>query len=162
MSTGYVERPGEDCDTLIYTSRVLETHMGDLTDLKNCPTLFQQFVQKHSDVRITVVDNDIHAVELQASDLPGEQRCDIRRNNMADVSYRSITLPSDIEGKIMRFMRHYGLRFGAIDMAISAQGDWVFFEVNPNGQWAWLDITAGTSIARSFASSFATNPSANA
>ncbi len=154
MSTGYVERPYEDCDTLIYTNQVAESHLKDLSDLKNCPTLFQQFIRKSSDVRITIVDNDVHAVELYAAESSGEQRCDIRRNNMEDVVYRPITLPSAIERKILQFVRHYGLRFGAIDMAVTNDGEWIFFEINPNGQWAWLDIAAGTSISDSFARSF--------
>ena len=154
MSTGYVERPDESCDTLIYTNRVQEAQLDDLTDLVNCPTLFQQFIQKKSDVRITVVDDKIHAVELLASDESGKQRCDIRRDNMVDVSYRPISLPPTIRKNIRDLMRHYKLRFGAIDMAITPNGDWIFFEINPNGQWAWLDLTAGTSIAKSFISAF--------
>ena len=51
-------------------------------------------------------------------------------------------------------MEHYELRFGAIDMVVSAAGDWYFLEINPNGQWAWLDMTAGTNIAASFLQAF--------
>lgn len=154
MSTGYVERPDEVSDTLIYTNQVLESHLVDLSSLKNCPTLFQQFIQKESDIRITVVDEEVHAVELKALDLSGKQRCDIRRNNMADVSYENITLPSSIKEKILRLMQHYKLRFGAIDMAITTDGQWIFFEINPNGQWAWLDQLADASIANSFVRAF--------
>jgi glutathione synthase/RimK-type ligase-like ATP-grasp enzyme len=154
MSTGYVERPDESCDTLVYTNRVQKNQLDDLADLVNCPTLFQQFIQKKSDVRITVVDDEIHAVELLASDEFGNQRCDIRRNNMVDVSYQAISLPPTVHQSIRDLMRHYQLRFGAIDMAITPNGEWVFFEINPNGQWAWLDLTAGTSIAESFISAF--------
>ena len=154
MSTGYIERPESSSDTLIYTNRVFESHLDDLSDLESCPTLFQQFVQKRSDIRITVIDDTVHAVELLANDASGKQRCDIRRNNMADVSYQPIRLPPEIHSKIMDLMRYYGLRFGAIDMAVSNGGDWVFFEINPNGQWAWLDLTANTSIADSFVESF--------
>jgi D-alanine-D-alanine ligase-like ATP-grasp enzyme len=154
MSTGYVERPDESCDTLIYTNRVQASQLDNLADLVNCPTFFQQFIQKKSDVRITVVDAEIHALELQASDDSGKQRCDIRRNNMVDVSYQPISLPPTVHQNIQKLMRHYKLRFGAIDMAITPNGGWVFFEINPNGQWAWLDLTAGTSIAESFARAF--------
>jgi len=100
------------------------------------------------------MDSEIHAVELLASDKPGEQRCDIRRNNMADVTYREISLPESIEDRICKLMAHYGLRFAAIDMAVSTNGEWYFFEVNPNGQWAWLDITGGMNIASSFVKAF--------
>jgi len=155
LASGYVERSANEKDSLIYTNPVSEEHLENLADLAACPTLFQQRVDKRSDVRITVVDSDIHAVELLAGDKPGEQRCDIRRNNMSDVSYRPVTLPAEVEARVRKLMAHYRLRFGAIDMALARTGEWYFFEINPNGQWAWLDMTAGTNIAASFVKTFA-------
>ena len=154
LSTGYIERTGEANDSLIYTNRLNERHLDNLDDLSLCPTFFQQFIQKHFDVRITVMDSDVHAVTLQATDRPGEQRCDIRRNNMSDVTYRVIQLPENINVRIQRLVAHYKLRFAAIDMAISTSGEWYFFEVNPNGQWAWLDMCAGMNISASFVKAF--------
>jgi glutathione synthase/RimK-type ligase-like ATP-grasp enzyme len=157
LSTAYIERTGEEKDSLIYTNLVSEHHLNNLDDLSLCPTFFQQFIQKQSDVRITVVDSDIHAVTLKATDKPGEQRCDIRRNNMSDVVYEIISLPEDIKVGIQNLMAHYSLRFAAIDMAVSTAGDWYFFEVNPNGQWAWLDMSAGMNISASLIKAFAEN-----
>lgn len=156
LARGYVERGEGEIDTLIYTNRVTPEHLAELDDLSTCPTLFQELVDKRSDVRLTVVDASIHAVEMLAEDESGSQRCDIRRNNMEDVRYRTISLPVDISSKIHRLMRHYQLRFAAIDMVVSKAGDWVFLEVNPNGQWAWLDLVGATCIAESFVRSFAT------
>ena len=39
-------------------------------------------------------------------------------------------------------------------MAIGTDGNWYFFEINPNGQWAWLDSDGGTNIAGSFIRAF--------
>lgn len=154
LSNGYIERPSGD-DSLIYTNLVTSHDLAaDDCEFSGCPTLFQQFVRKECDVRITVIDDAIHAVELRAAGEDGQQRCDIRRNNMEDVAYRSIELPSHIETIVRRLMGHYGLRFAAIDMAVDIDGNWVFFEVNPNGQWAWLDISAGMTVAESFVKAF--------
>ncbi|MFI5387269.1 MAG: hypothetical protein ACHQ50_14255, partial [Fimbriimonadales bacterium] len=68
MASGYVARLGNEQDSLIYTSRVLEVHLRELGDLAACPTLFQEYVDKLYDVRITVVDRDLHAVELIAEE----------------------------------------------------------------------------------------------
>lgn len=155
MASGHVERPEGEEDSLIYTSRVRASDLNDLDDLRTCPTLFQQFVDKRTDVRITVVDTDLHAVELIAREPDGTQRCDIRRNNMEDVTYRPVTLPVAVRTRVEALVESYGLRFAAIDMAVAADGGWVFFEVNPNGQWAWLDLCGATNIAASFVTAFA-------
>lgn len=141
-------------DSLIYTNPVEPITLDALDDLRNCPTLFQERVDKATDVRITVIDTAIHAVEMSARDADGDQRCDVRRNNMADVRYRSIALPECVADAITDLMRRYALRFAAIDMAIAKDGDWWFFEINPNGQWAWLDLNGGMDVAASFVDAF--------
>ena len=154
LGRAYIERPNDECDSVIFTNPVSECDFEDLTDLARCPTLFQQTVRKVSDVRITVVDTDIHAIELTAKDANGQQRCDIRRNNMLDVTYRAISLPEDVTAAVRKLVYFYGLRFAAIDMAVAEDEQWYFFEVNPNGQWAWLDLCGGASIYKSFIASF--------
>jgi hypothetical protein len=154
MGRAYIKRPDEENDSLIFTNPVRECDLQDLTDLAQCPTLFQQAVRKESDIRITVVDADVHAIELIAKDDDGKQRCDIRRYNMADVAYRVISLPEEVKAGLRRLINYYGLRFAAIDMAVTKDGQWFFFEINPNGQWAWLDLCGGASIHNSFITSF--------
>ena len=133
LAGGYVERPDKEDDTLIYTNSLGVEELSDLDDLVGCPTLFQQRIDKSTDVRITIIDNDVHAVSLTALDPDGLQRCDIRRNNMEDVQYQVIQVPKLIHGILMRFMEHYELRFAAIDMVIDTDGNWYFLEINPNG-----------------------------
>jgi hypothetical protein len=159
LGRAYIEKPSNECDSVIFTNRVRECDLEDLTDLARCPTLFQQAVQKVSDVRITVVDADIHAFELTAEDGDGQQRCDIRRSNMLDVKYRAICLPGHVIAAVRQLVSLYGLRFAAIDMAVAEDEQWYFFEVNPNGQWAWIDLCGGASIYTSFIASFSANSS---
>ncbi|WP_425399074.1 hypothetical protein [Aeoliella sp.] len=154
MASGQVRREPAEADTLVYTNQVLENDLLDLSDLSRCPTLFQALISKTSDIRITIVDSEIHAVKLLATDADGRQRCDIRRNNMNDVTYQSIALPANIQSQLQCLMQRYELRFAAIDMVVDQQGSWYFLEINPNGQWAWLDLEGVTNIAESFARSF--------
>lgn len=154
LSHGLIERAGAAQSSLIYSSQLTESDLDLLDDLNLCPTLFQEYISKSADYRITVVDGDIHTARLIAQAEDGVQRCDIRRNNMIDVETESFQLPEHIEGLISCLMQQYGLRFGAIDMATSQNGQWYFFEINPNGQWAWLDLTSDLDIASSFVKSF--------
>jgi len=154
LSTGYVERRKSEADSLIYTSRLDATDLESLDELSVCPTLFQQFVEKDYDVRITVVDSALVAVKLEAKESDGTQRCDIRRNNMVDVIHSPIDLPVHVTAGIWKLVKKYSLRFAAIDMVVSVTGDWLFLEINPNGQWAWIDQKADTNIAGLFVRAF--------
>lgn len=155
LSFGYIERERPEADTLIYTSRVTQT-MVDEADatLPVCPTLFQREIDKKIDVRICFVDGEVHPVGLTATDAEGHQRLDIRRNGMSGVSYSPISIDEPAKSAIVALAKSYNLRFAAIDMAVDRDGSWVFFELNPNGQWAWLDLVGGCDIASSFIRSF--------
>jgi hypothetical protein len=140
MASGFIERAIPEEDSLIYTSAIDESHIILFDRLPGCPVLFQARVVKDADVRLVVVDDQSVAVSLRATESDGSQRLDIRRDNMSGVQYEQIAVPRHVNQGVARFMRRYGLRFGALDFAIDAAGNWSFFEVNPNGQWAWLDL----------------------
>ena len=153
LASGYIERDTPDRDTLIYTRSITDTDIALLDRLPNCPVLFQERVNKRADVRLVVVDNQMEAVSLVACDQSGNQRLDIRRDNMCDVEYTSVPVPSSVYEGVSKMMQKYALRFAAIDFAITDDGKWMFFEVNPNGQWAWLDLAGASDIGQMFVDS---------
>lgn len=138
LSSGYIERTGDAPDTLIYTNALRADDLARNAEIRRCPSLLQEKVRKQTDIRVNVVDGTLEAAELRADDA-GTPRLDIRRNNMADVTYRQIELPRRLVGRILRLVRSYGLRFAALDFLRHSDGEFVFLELNPNGQWAWLD-----------------------
>ena len=42
-------------------------------------------------------------------------------------------------------------------MVVDRAGNSYCLEINPNGQWAWLDMAAGSDIAASFVKAFSSN-----
>lgn len=153
LAFGFVERNGGP-DSVIYTNALAPADLNRISSIANCPTLLQQEISKQRDVRITIVDDDIHAVSLIAMDSSGHQRVDIRRDNMQGVQYELTDIPANVLRSVQAYHKSYGLRFSAIDMAVDQAGNWTFFEINPNGQWAWTDLLRVTDIAKSFIKSF--------
>jgi len=149
LASGFIER--DTNDTLIYTRSFEKKHFKILNLIRECPVMFQSRVPKAFDVRITVLDETMIAVALYGEDNNNLQRLDIRRNNMLDVKYSLIEIPSYVVNSITNFLKLYSLRFGALDFAVTEEEDWFFFEINPNGQWAWLDIYAQAGISKAFA-----------
>jgi glutathione synthase/RimK-type ligase-like ATP-grasp enzyme len=154
LGCGYIERDDAGEDSNIYTNSVGLEDIAALDDLPNCPTLFQRKIDKATDIRVVIIGQETTAVAIQGIEADGRQRVDIRRNNMADVEYKLIDLPAALREKLLRIMGSYGLTFAAIDMAIDANGQYVFFEINPNGQWAWLDLAGACDIAGCFVRHF--------
>jgi hypothetical protein len=154
LASGYIERDNPNDDTVIYTSLVNDKSIEFLDDIKYCPTLLQQKISIKRDVRITILDNSLVAVGLES---PSKSQIDIRRDNMIGVKYSIIKLPTELECLLFEFIRHYELRFSAVDFAEDESGNWYFLENNPNGQWAWMDISAHQEIFKLFLKSFSSD-----
>jgi len=146
LSHGYL--PDEECIYNIYTNSV-DAKKHNFNNLKDCPTFFQQMINKECDVRINFIDGYFEAF-LLINKSNGTQQLDIRRDNMQNVQYKPALIPKDIQIKLSSMLMNYGLRFAAIDMCISKNGTWFFLEINPNGQWAWLDILGLTDFRSYF------------
>ncbi|MBL8746675.1 MAG: hypothetical protein JNK58_10015 [Phycisphaerae bacterium] len=150
LASGYIERSDPVDDTLIYTQSINHSHEHLFDRLSGCPVLFQARVNKVTDIRMIVVDNHTTAISLTATDPEGSQRLDIRRDNMRDVRYAPMSVPSHVANGVRALMKGYGLRFAALDFAIDTDGRWAFFELNPNGQWAWLDLAGASDVGAPF------------
>jgi len=147
LSSGYIEREKPEDDTLIYTRKFPLSKLELLEKIDECPVLFQEHIEKIMDVRVTVVDNELIAIGMTSLNNSNEQILDIRRNDMENVIYSKLSVPRNVEKSILSLMKCYKLRFGALDFAITPKDEWIFFEINPNGQWAWLDQCAGAKIS---------------
>jgi len=51
----------------------------------------------------------------------------------------------------VRVVEALGLCFGAIDLIVTPDDDHVFLEVNPNGQWLWIEELTGLPISHAIA-----------
>lgn len=153
LSVGYVETAAGVVEGQIYTSHVAEENLDDAGLLARCPTLLQQQLTKAADVRVTIVDRRVTAIDL-LPESPSSAPVDIRESDPRSLTYEPVALLSSVELRILELMDRFGLRFGAIDLVRTTTGEYVFLEINPNGQWAWMDLIGASDIARTFVEAF--------
>lgn len=110
--------------------------------------MFQQRIPKAYELRITVVDGFMFAARINTCSAEGREDW---RADYTNLEYAAVTVPPEIKLKIRWFMRRMGLRFAAIDMIVTPEGEHVFLEANPNGQWAWIEDETGLQIASAIA-----------
>ena len=145
VRSGYVVIEGEPHS--IYTSRLLEEHMAHLDAASLSPTIYQELIPKRFDVRVTIVGDRIFAAAI---DSQGDKDAEVdwRRTNNPNLGHHSIDLPAALEHALRSLMRQLGLSYGAVDLVQTPDGEFVFLEVNPNGQWLWLDDKLDMGITR--------------
>jgi len=121
------------------------------------PTLFQEYVDKRSDVRVTVVSNKAYACRIYSQDEP-RYSVDMRRG-LGDEGMRHelFDLPESVQQQCIALVAALGLKFAAIDLAEDETGAFWFLEANPNGQWAWIQDRTGAPIADAIARELTTD-----
>lgn len=130
---------------MFYTS-ILEKQDRDVIEKASFfPLLLQQYIPKKREYRITVVGKDVIPVEVMAND--GQEMVDWRVENGSKVSYKLTALSEPIIQMSRSIVAELGVRFASMDVVESTDGGFYFLDLNPNGQWAWLDQTINTTIA---------------
>ena len=144
VSSGYIAGP--DGNQAIFTSALDPTDLKDLDGLALAPVTFQENVQKSSDIRVTVVGDEVFAAEILSQGRESS-KVDWRPTDDPYLEHKAHNLPATIGRLCLRLVAHLGLMFGAIDFALKPDGSYVFFEINPNGEWLWLEDQLGLPIS---------------
>ncbi|WP_028192279.1 ATP-grasp ribosomal peptide maturase [Salinispora pacifica] len=110
--------------------------------------MFQQKITKAYELRVSVVDGNLFTARIDA--LTNKGRADWRAD-YRNLRYSVETLPDDVAAKVRRFLKLRRLRFAALDFIVTPEGEHVFLEANPNGQWAWIEDQTGLPIAAAIA-----------
>ena len=63
----------------------------------------------------------------------------------------TIELPQVLQRDILLFIKKMGLQFGCIDMIVTQEGKYIFLEINPNGQWYFVQLKTHVNIAKAVA-----------
>lgn len=110
--------------------------------IETCPLIIQEKIFKKSDVRLTVFGEEIFAYEIQPKD-KNQAVLDWRRYSPDQLEHTRVNPPLHVVESIRHFMKYFDLKFGAFDFALDTNGEWVFLEINPSGQFAWLELATG-------------------
>ncbi|MCA1220056.1 MvdC/MvdD family ATP grasp protein [Streptomyces sp. 8L] len=95
----------------------------------------QREITKDHEVRLVVVGTDMYAARIDAHS-PAAQK-DFR-SDYESLTYRHTCIPETVRKGISALLGHYGLLFAAIDLLVDTTGRWWLIDLNPAGQYDWL------------------------
>jgi len=117
------------------------------------PTMFQPYVEKAFELRCVVIGDRIFSAKMD-SQANESSRIDWRGG---DPDHEIFELPAEVEASLLRLMKRFELNFASLDMIVTPEGEYVFLELNPNGQWLWLELELGLPLVASMADLLMTN-----
>jgi glutathione synthase/RimK-type ligase-like ATP-grasp enzyme len=146
LSGGSIDRNSRH--DAIYTVRLTKSALKDLDRVRVTPCLFQAWVEKAFEVRATIVGQRVFAARIDA--LSEQAKVDFRRDYGA-LRYSEWELPDQVVASLRRLLDSLDLSYGAVDLAVTEDLDYVFLEVNPDGAWGWIEQHTGLPIADALA-----------
>nr|WP_312577697.1 hypothetical protein [Sedimentibacter sp.] len=138
----------EDKVYLAFTQEIDENYVENIKDYLSVPMIFQKKINKEYDIRINVIGDNVFATAILSQDNKMSQ-IDWRVWDVCekfDLKHEAIKLPFEIEKKCIEINKYFKLNFSAIDMVLDKEGNYIFLEINPNGQWAWIEEKLGYPI----------------
>ncbi|GAA5053364.1 MvdC/MvdD family ATP grasp protein [Nocardia callitridis] len=118
-----------------------------LTAIHSAPTTFQDYVNARWDLRVVWVDGVAWTTRIDSQ--AGVGWVDSRLDTSVD--FTPDQLPASVSKSMATLMGALGLSFGVLDLRLGVDGEYYFLEVNPQGQFAYLEIKTGMPIFRSLA-----------
>ncbi|MFE1592317.1 hypothetical protein [Nocardia sp. NPDC058705] len=134
---------GEFSETRIIT----RPELSRLDSIRSTPTTFQDYVEASCDLRVVWVDGVEWSVRIDSQ--AGVGRIDSRLDT--SVAFARDRLPASVSKSLATLMGALGLSFGVIDLRLGTDGEYYFLEVNPQGQFAYLEIKTGLPLFSSLA-----------
>lgn len=132
------------------TTLIEEDDLESLDTLHYCPMIFQEAIDKSYELRIAYVDGTFFAGKINATQSENG-KTDWRIANDLQSTWEEYNLPEKICVSLSTMMESMGLLFGVIDMIRDTKGDYVFLEVNPQGEWGMIQRDLGYPIGETIA-----------
>jgi len=151
MLSSFAVYDEEGNENVVFTNPVAAADLEEMEGLGLCPMTFQENVPKDVELRVTVIGRRVFAASI-ASQTEERATHDWRREGAKMIDRWQVhELPGELEERLLGLCDRLGLNYGAIDLILTPDGRYVFLEINPSGEWFWLEHYPGFPLARTLA-----------
>lgn len=138
-----------------FTHVLAEADLRDLRGVAVTVHQFQRWVSKAYEVRLIVVGERMFAAGIHAG--TDMTRVDWR-NGYDDLAYSRPVVPDPVRRAALAYLEYFDCAYGAFDLVVDPDGEWVFLECNPGGQYGWIEDATGYGITAAIADLLTSRP----
>jgi glutathione synthase/RimK-type ligase-like ATP-grasp enzyme len=130
-------------------TRILRDEELSMLELvRFAPVIFQERIVAEADIRVTIVGGEMFATAIRSD--PCGYSLDYRMD-MDAASFTPTELPEDVKKPLRDLMRRLGIVYGAVDLLRTSEGQYIFLEVNPAGEWRFVEDRTAQPITSAMA-----------
>lgn len=129
--------------TGLEAGRVAADSLGDENELRLAPTIYQEEIPGTHHLRVQVFGPDVHAARITSAALDWRLA--------GDMQVEPATLDDGLRSALRAVVDRLGLRMGIFDLKVRPDGSVVFLEINPQGQFLFLEGMSDLPLTAAFA-----------
>ncbi len=131
-----------------YTEKLSDVASGTTLPRSFPSSLVQRKIEKQYEIRSFFLESKFYSFAI-ISQNDEQTAIDFRKYNY-DSPNRNVPvdLPRDVEQKLDNLMKELKINTGSIDLIVDENGEYIFLEVNPGGQYGPLDEICNMAIDR--------------
>jgi hypothetical protein len=108
------------------------------------PLFIQKRICKKAEYRVTIIGDKHFVCRIDAAELGDEDvNIDWRVTDPSKLAHTPDELPNAYIHRLRKMLKAFDLNFGAFDIILGSDGKLYFIELNPNGQWYWVELLTG-------------------
>jgi hypothetical protein len=133
-----------------YTRKIdLETLEKMKYSIHLSPVFIQKKIDKKAEYRVTIIGQDTFVCRIDSQTIQDEDvSVDWRIAEPDTVPHYPDNLPSEYLRKLHNMLKEFKLKFGAFDIINNEEDSLYFIELNPDGQWYWIEILTGMPMTK--------------
>lgn len=124
----------------IYATEVTEGNLPSADELRVAPVVIQRLLQRPIHYRVTIVGKRLFVAQLAGTGL-----LDWRQETSPPTLIEG-KLPSGVAKALFALLEEFDLSFASLDL-VHSDGEFYFLDLNPNGEWGWLERGGGFPIS---------------
>lgn len=150
----FLDTDDDAADVYKMLSKVLDSkNLKDVPE-KFFPSLIQENVQKKMEIRVFYLFGEFYSMAIYSQNNKNTKddfrNYDMKRPNR-NVPYK---LPKKIENSLRNFMNELKFNMGSIDLILTDKGEYVFLEINPEGQFGMVSYPCNYYLEREMTKKF--------
>jgi glutathione synthase/RimK-type ligase-like ATP-grasp enzyme len=128
--------------TGLLTRLVTERHLSSDEAMMVAPAMYQEYIPGSRHVRAQCFGERVIAVVITSEVLDWRARLDSEMHPWA--------VPDHVRARLLDVLRALGLRMGVVDLKLTDAGEFVWLEVNQQGQFLFLEGLTGLPLTSAF------------
>jgi hypothetical protein len=113
------------------------------------PVFLQKRINKKAEYRVTLIGKNHFVCRIEAQHInDADVTLDWRVTEPEKLIHTPDELPKEYIKQLFKMLDEFGLNFGAFDIIRDDDDTLYFIELNPNGQWYWIEILTGMPMVK--------------